>query len=295
MMEKSASQEKENISGFNSFQNSFGNHSAIAPQFITTNVPKKTKAKVKPIKGLPANVRIGDWVCLICNNLNFSFRNECNRCQLQTKDQNQLQSLQISDNQLTQNNTQNRLPFQDLTNQNSVSNKFPPNGTHIKSKSTPLEREVNLKLGLSLDVNKQSNDSNYYEGHFNKGFENKLLVTPPKHGQTKSFTIFKEYSDSGQKELPPYRSPKNLPSVSPMLKRVFGDVFDERSDKIHQSFTFFKEEVEEVDSDYLLQEKSKRKVINNHFGVQLKDLEQRFGHNIPDLKTKENYEDNKNI
>ena len=28
----------------------------------------------------PFEVRIGDWTCSKCNNLNFSFRNKCNRC-----------------------------------------------------------------------------------------------------------------------------------------------------------------------------------------------------------------------
>ena len=26
--------------------------------------------------------RVGDWVCLSCSNLNFSFRDICNRCDL---------------------------------------------------------------------------------------------------------------------------------------------------------------------------------------------------------------------
>ena len=26
-------------------------------------------------------IREGDWICMFCQNLNFSFRNECNRCQ----------------------------------------------------------------------------------------------------------------------------------------------------------------------------------------------------------------------
>lgn len=29
--------------------------------------------------------REGDWVCLNCNNLNFSFRKKCNRCKTQTR------------------------------------------------------------------------------------------------------------------------------------------------------------------------------------------------------------------
>ena len=32
--------------------------------------------------------REGDWICLNCNNLNFSFRKKCNRCKVQTKQKN---------------------------------------------------------------------------------------------------------------------------------------------------------------------------------------------------------------
>lgn len=32
-----------------------------------------------------AQSREGDWVCLNCNNLNFSFRKKCNRCKTQTR------------------------------------------------------------------------------------------------------------------------------------------------------------------------------------------------------------------
>ena len=37
-----------------------------------TNLEEKTK--------LPLEIRVGDWICLFCNNLNFSFRIKCNRC-----------------------------------------------------------------------------------------------------------------------------------------------------------------------------------------------------------------------
>ncbi len=30
-----------------------------------------------------------DWVCLKCNNLNFSFRKKCNRCKIQSREDNQ--------------------------------------------------------------------------------------------------------------------------------------------------------------------------------------------------------------
>ena len=45
-----------------------------------------------------ASHRAGDWICIRCNNLNYSFRLKCNRCQVQTKKQNILDGLtQITD------------------------------------------------------------------------------------------------------------------------------------------------------------------------------------------------------
>ena len=41
------------------------------------NIEDKTK--------LPSEIRAGDWICLYCNNLNFSFRIKCNRCGLLRK------------------------------------------------------------------------------------------------------------------------------------------------------------------------------------------------------------------
>lgn len=35
--------------------------------------------------------RAEDWVCMVCNNLNFSFRKKCNRCKTQTRLQNENQ------------------------------------------------------------------------------------------------------------------------------------------------------------------------------------------------------------
>lgn len=32
-----------------------------------------------------------DWICMVCNNLNFSFRKKCNRCKTQTRAQNENQ------------------------------------------------------------------------------------------------------------------------------------------------------------------------------------------------------------
>ena len=42
---------------------------------------KYPKKKLRPFVE-----RQGDWICKNCKNLNFAFRNECNRCGLQKKD-----------------------------------------------------------------------------------------------------------------------------------------------------------------------------------------------------------------
>lgn len=34
------------------------------------------------------NKRQGDWVCMLCNNLNYSFRENCNRCKNLTREEN---------------------------------------------------------------------------------------------------------------------------------------------------------------------------------------------------------------
>ena len=44
---------------------------------LTMSTEEKTK--------LPLEIRVGDWICLYCNNLNFSFRIKCNRCGLLRK------------------------------------------------------------------------------------------------------------------------------------------------------------------------------------------------------------------
>lgn len=41
----------------------------------------------KTIKSNTKN-KAEDWVCVVCNNLNFSFRKKCNRCKTQTRAQN---------------------------------------------------------------------------------------------------------------------------------------------------------------------------------------------------------------
>lgn len=60
---------------------------------LNTNTARSKLNKKQKFTG--ANHRAGDWVCLVCNNHNYSFREVCNRCGVQTKKQNLIQSLAL--------------------------------------------------------------------------------------------------------------------------------------------------------------------------------------------------------
>ena len=48
--------------------------------------PKGFYGKYQKKKTRPFTERTGDWICKNCKNLNFAFRNECNRCKMSKKD-----------------------------------------------------------------------------------------------------------------------------------------------------------------------------------------------------------------
>ena len=48
--------------------------------------PKSFFGKYQKKKTRPFTERTGDWICKNCKNLNFAFRNECNRCKMSKKD-----------------------------------------------------------------------------------------------------------------------------------------------------------------------------------------------------------------
>lgn len=49
-----------------------------------------TPVKTQSRKGAKSTTqsKAEDWICLVCNNLNFSFRKKCNRCKTQTRFKN---------------------------------------------------------------------------------------------------------------------------------------------------------------------------------------------------------------
>ena len=65
-------------------------------QTVFVRAPIFFNPMIKPQKGFygkypkkksrPFTERTGDWICKNCKNLNFAFRNECNRCKIPKKD-----------------------------------------------------------------------------------------------------------------------------------------------------------------------------------------------------------------
>ena len=197
-------------------------YSATETNQKPSNLPSKVKNKGKAQKKSNGNsVRAGDWICLLCNNLNFSFRAECNRCGLQTKKQNHLQNFQLmSDNTTT---STERQPLKDVTNIHHLTRDESPHSGDKSSKSGSLDAPPGLGFADLLDVQiTEPNKPKTLRNPSNFGFESALLITPPRIGLAEEESTNKK-SGSNNKFFPPYKSPdQQLPSISPLLRRVFG-------------------------------------------------------------------------
>lgn len=78
--------QKANLTDNNKFNLLENSDSQLRQRANTVMNPLDLQAEKKKKK--PFVERVGDWVCLKCKNLNFSFRLACNRCQL-TKFENE--------------------------------------------------------------------------------------------------------------------------------------------------------------------------------------------------------------
>ena len=227
MLDKSQIEDKENIPIMDTLNFSAAKFNPNI--FNLQSISKKSKIKSsKAQKNLNNSVRAGDWICLVCNNLNFSFRNECNRCQMQTKKQNYIQNLLlISDKKAPSLDFKSERPaLRDLTNlsiegaqqakvlQPGESSSY---GTSPKNGNSP----PGLKM-LTKMFQQPQNRFDDFEFSPNYGFENAILLTPPRfNNHTNDYVSPNSgMTDSNNKLLLPYQSPKQLPSVSPILRKV---------------------------------------------------------------------------
>ena len=70
---------------------------------------KNMYGKYQKKKSRPFTERQGDWICKFCKNLNFAFRNECNRCKVPKKVC--VESVKQNEENETKNNTNNKMKF----------------------------------------------------------------------------------------------------------------------------------------------------------------------------------------
>lgn len=133
----------------------------LAPNLADSDSKFSSANTVKSAKSSQQSHRAGDWICVKCNNLNYSFRNKCNRCQMQTKKQNLLDNLLLinseqegphvsdenlfphSDNKFNAKTPSHhehfrRVPFGDITNFSATNE---PLETHKKPLKLPKKKE----------------------------------------------------------------------------------------------------------------------------------------------------------
>jgi hypothetical protein len=58
---------------------------------MNRTMPQMRKQSSADIDAIPSTLddSTQDWICIKCNNLNFSFRKKCNRCKVQSREDNQ--------------------------------------------------------------------------------------------------------------------------------------------------------------------------------------------------------------
>jgi hypothetical protein len=114
-------------------------------QFAPSNQQFSQKPRNKKAPPTTETHRAGDWVCILCHNLNYSFRKVCNRCQVQTKRENLIQSLSML----------GKAPSQEETGEEIDHQVCPPGLPKLKERSKPSnteEPEVFQKTKKSLQL-----------------------------------------------------------------------------------------------------------------------------------------------
>jgi len=146
---------------------------------------------------------------------------------MQTKKQNYVQGLLYGpESQKVRNDCGDRPPLQDLTNYSNYDYNMeyqqPAMGIFPTQKEVKTERVMepvskSTSPSDTFDVSERAD----FDFSSNYGFENVLLLTPPR--ATKKAEQLEGYADSYEEGFPAYRSPKQLPSVSSILREVVSE------------------------------------------------------------------------
>lgn len=89
-------------------------------------------AKFQKKKTKTFTEREGDWICKMCKNLNFAFRNACNRCKMPKKDCAEIK--EQGDNKTKEKN---------WNNNNKNNYKYKKYNTNEKNNMKKNQKEIN--------------------------------------------------------------------------------------------------------------------------------------------------------
>jgi len=98
---------------------------------------KNMYGKYPKKKTRPFTERQGDWICKFCKNLNFAFRNECNRCKVPKKVC--VESVKQNEENETKNNSNNKMKFSNkkiYKYRKNYSNQVPDKDYNMNEKSS---------------------------------------------------------------------------------------------------------------------------------------------------------------
>jgi hypothetical protein len=132
------------------------------------NVKKAKKQEKSPEallddgKKKPFQERVGDWVCIKCKNLNFSFRVICNRCQLP-----KIESEKMFDQYMS--NLMNYVKFNEVMQKQLVIGQGGTGKQGLISNNS-----ININNNFYGNYPKNEFSSNYYkqQGYPDENFEN---------------------------------------------------------------------------------------------------------------------------
>ena len=102
--------------------------------------PKNFYNKYPKKKQKPFMERTGDWICKKCKNLNFAFRQECNRCKFPKKEENENENNEKKEDNNKENNeiddtTTNNKNYFNYNNNNGQQFNFRKNKFRFKKYS----------------------------------------------------------------------------------------------------------------------------------------------------------------
>ena len=104
--------------------------------------PKSYFGKYQKKKTRPFTERTGDWICKNCKNVNFAFRNECNRCKIPKKD-----CVEIIKNK----------EEDILENKNNIYNqkyKYKKHSTNQINDKEQKQKDLDLNININININK---------------------------------------------------------------------------------------------------------------------------------------------